>query len=88
MDDLLETFGYFIIFAIGISALLLFFLMPFAFMSYYGTKYSCDKYGHEVGYQVKFIDNPPWYWSCQVKTPSGWIDYDKIQNINLSTDTN
>lgn len=58
-------------------------IAPIMAIDYFGTKSSCPKYGREVGYQVKFVDNVPYYWSCQVKTPSGWIDYSNIQSISL-----
>ena len=86
--DLLTYLGLVIVVVVlGIAAIVLI-ASPFVWIGYQGEKDSCQKYSKAVGYQTKFVDNWPYYWSCQVKTPSGWIDYDKIQSINLSNGAN
>ena len=80
-----DVFGPTILLLGGFVVLVFLFIAPFIALDYFGTKSSCPMYGTEVGYETKFVDNAPYWWSCQVKLPSGWIDYDKINNINLST---
>jgi len=54
---------------------------PFILLSYHSTKTSCPLYSEQTGRETKFIDNFPYWWSCQVKTKSGWIEYNKLQQL-------
>jgi len=64
--------------------------IPFGILGYHAEKSACAAYAEQTDRVTKFVDDAPYWWSCQVKTSSGWIDYDNLKqvetpNVNIET---
>ena len=66
---------------LGLLTVLMILLIPFAIFDYYATQSSCKAYAEQTTRETRFVDNAPYWWSCQVKTELGYIDYDKLEQI-------